>query len=159
MTDRDRPSGAVRGLARVPTADRWYCRLLLIGYRRGVGVLRRLRLDNEPREPLAGQEFPRPPEQRPDSAARQNQELYMDEGPHDLGEQPGGADTERLHDGEVEADRGQVPLVEVLERGRSRLSGDAACDQATDVAALLHRDLGDARERLPALLQASRVSH
>src|SRR5260370_7344577 len=119
MTDRDRPSGAVRGLVRVPTADRWYRRLLLIGHRRGVGVVRRLRLDNEPREALAGQEFPRPPEQRPNSAARQNQELNMDECPHHLGEQPGGADTERVHNGKVEADRGQVPLVEVLERRRA----------------------------------------
>ena len=81
------------------------------------GILQRLRFDDEPREPLASEEFPRPPEQRPDSAARQNQELNVNEGPDHLGEQPGGADAERLHDGEIAADRSQVPLVEVPERG------------------------------------------
>ena len=79
--------------------------------------LYRLRFNDEPREPLAGQEFPHPPGQRSDSAACQNQELNVDEGPYHLGEQPGGADAERLHDGEIAADRSQVPLVEVAERG------------------------------------------
>src|SRR6516164_2271235 len=81
-------------------------------------TLQRLRFDDEPRKPLAGQEFPRPPEQRPESAARQNQELNVNEGPHQLGEPAGGADAERLHDGEIAANRGQVSLVEVLEWGR-----------------------------------------
>src|SRR5262249_2650077 len=96
---------------------------------------------------------------RPDPAARQNQELNVDERPHHLGEQAGRADAERLHDGEIAADRGQVSLVEVLEWGRVGLTLQPARDQATDVAALLERDLANARERSPALFQASRVSH
>src|SRR5262249_56362241 len=81
------------------------------------------------------------------------------EGPHQLGEPAGGADAERLHDGEIAADRGQVALVEVLEWGRVGFPLQPARNQATDVTALLDRDLGDARERSPALFQASRVSH
>src|SRR5262245_50149598 len=83
--------------------------------RRRDDILQRLRFDDEPRKPLAGQEFPRPPEQRPDSAAREHQELNVNEGPHHLAEQAGGADAERLHDGEITAHRCQVSLVEVLE--------------------------------------------
>src|SRR5262249_48451778 len=69
------------------------------------------------------------------------------------------ADAERLHDGEIAANRGQASLVEVLEWGRGGLALQPARNQATDVAALLDRDLGNARETPPAFLQASRVSH
>ena len=90
--------------------------------RRRDGALQSLRFDDEPRKPLTGQELPRPPEQRPESAARDSQELNVNEGPHQLGEPAGGADAESLHDGEIAAHGGQVSLVEVLERGRLGLS-------------------------------------
>src|SRR5262245_27188513 len=127
--------------------------------RRRDDLLHRLRFDDEPPKTLARQEFPPPPEQRPESATPQNQELNVNEGPHQLGESAGRAEAERLHHGGIAAYRGKVALVEVLERRRLGFPLQPARDQASDVAALLDRHLGDARERFPVLLVTSRVSH
>src|SRR6266581_2900520 len=75
--------------------------LLTISLGRGDRVLQRLLFDDEPCEPLTGQEFPPPPEHRSEPVAVQNQELNMDDRPHQLGEHSCRADAERLHDGEI----------------------------------------------------------
>src|ERR1700675_3114865 len=80
------------------------------------GALRGLRFDDEPREPLAGQEVPRPPEQRPDSAACQNQELNVDEG---LANSPAVRTPNASMTAKLRPTVARFPLLKYLNAGRS----------------------------------------
>src|SRR5438874_13671247 len=101
---------------------------------------------DQPRPALTRQIGPYPLDEHADTEARLAEELEVHRGPRQPGDEPGKMHPSGLHHGEALPHDSHVAFVEVAERTRRRLARDSPADEPSRVAALLHRDLGDAGE-------------
>src|SRR5438093_7088398 len=113
---------------------------------------------DQPRPALTRQVGPYPLDEHADAEARLAEELEVHSGPREPGDEPGKMESSALQHGEALPHDRHVALIEVAERTRRRLSREPPADEPSRVAALLHRDLGDAGERLPVLLEYGGVT-
>src|SRR5438552_16108460 len=108
---------------------------------------------DQPRPALTRQIGPYPLDEHADAEARLAEELEVHGRPREPGDEPGKMESSALQHGEALSNDRHGALVEVPERTRRRLARDSPADEPSRVAPLLHRDLGDAGERLPVLLE------
>src|ERR1022692_3352827 len=88
--------------------------------------------------------------QQPIFELHQVHQMYED--PGEPGGEAGDVQLAELGHSSIAADGGEVALVEVVKRRGIFATGQAALDQAGDVAALLHGDRCHAGQRLAALM-------
>src|SRR5213080_1787340 len=113
---------------------------------------------DQPRPALTRQVGPYPLDEHADTEARLAEELEVHRGPHQPGDEPGEMHSSALQHGDALPNDRHGALVEVPERARRGLTRDPPADEPSRVAPLLHRDLGDAGEGLPVLLEYGGVT-
>ena len=117
-----------------------------------------LRVRDQPLAAAVGDEADHPAgeDEQPVLEADQVEEVH--DQPGDPGEQAAELEALEVGDGLAAADRGEVALVAVVER-RRLLPGEAVADGAAGVAALLHRDRRDARQRHDGSVGVAHLDH
>src|SRR5215470_6122487 len=113
---------------------------------------------DEARSPLSGEIQPYPLHEDADAKARLSQEFEMHGGPCHPRQKAAEVDPAAVQHGEALADDCHGSFVEVSERLQGGLPSDAPTNQLRGIAALLHRHLSDAWQRMTVLIERRSVA-